>query len=246
MIKVILPAYNEEKALPSIFNFFIGVLEKGIQQDFKIFLINDGSRDHTEEVARGFLDKLPLSIISHKENMGLGLAIKTGFEAAAKEYNEQDIIVVLDADNTHSPGIINIMADKIGEGYDIVIASRYNKEGREIGLSFYRRLTSKIANLLLKAFFPIDGVKDYTCGFRAYGSSIIKKGLDKYGENFIREKGFVCMAEILLKLNSLGAKTSEVPLVLRYDLKTGKSKMKILKTIAGYLSLIARGRSSSF
>lgn len=241
MIKIILPAYNEEKALPNLFDRFINMMRENRLKDFQILLINDGSKDGTDEVASSYLNKLPLLIIGHEENKGLGRAIKTGFEAALEEYSDEDIFVVLDADNTHNPDVINTMIDKIKEGYDVIIASRYAPGGKEIGLNFFRRSLSKGANFLLKLFFRIDGVDDYTCGFRAYRPFVIKKGFDTY-KDFIEEKGFTCMAEILIKLNTIGARIVELPFILRYDLKKGKSKMKNFKTIIRYCLLISRKR----
>jgi dolichol-phosphate mannosyltransferase len=144
----------------------------------------------------------------------------------------------MDADNTHSPALIPVMLENIKNGKDVVIASRYEEGGEEIGLSYSRRLFSAGASFLLKLFFAIPGVKDYTCGYRAYSGRVIKKAFDVYGGSFIEESGFTCMAEVIIKLNLLGCEISEVPLVLRYDLKKGRSKMKVLKTIRRYFILI--------
>ena len=62
------------------------------------------------------------------------------------------------------------------------------------------------------------------------------------GGGLIEEKGFICMAELLIKLSRISVNISEVPLVLRYDLKEGKSKMKITKTILQYLLFILKAK----
>jgi dolichol-phosphate mannosyltransferase len=69
---------------------------------------------------------------------------------------------------------------------------------------------------------------------------LLAKAFSYYDDQFITETGFTCMAEILVKLRPFIKTASEVPLVLRYDLKQGKSKMKVLHTIIGYLFLINR------
>jgi dolichol-phosphate mannosyltransferase len=94
----------------------------------------------------------------------------------------------------------------------------------------------------LKIAFPIRGAKDYTCGYRLYSGRILRKAGEIYGENLVEEPNFVCMVEILIKLARTGASIGEVPLVLRYDLKAGASKMKIGRTIVRYLGLIRRYR----
>jgi dolichol-phosphate mannosyltransferase len=60
----------------------------------------------------------------------------------------------------------------------------------------------------------------------------------------VEEGGFTCMAEILLKLGRGGAKVTEWPLILRYDLKEGASKMKIMRTISRYFAMAWRVRTN--
>jgi dolichol-phosphate mannosyltransferase len=89
----------------------------------------------------------------------------------------------------------------------------------------------------MKVFFPVSCVCEYSCGFRAYRASIIKKAIYIYGNNFIQLKGlgFTGTLEKLIKLNLIGAKFSEVPFILRYDLKDSPSKMVTSVTTMGYL-----------
>ena len=88
------------------------------------------------------------------------------------------------------------------------------------------------AAILYKIFFPIKNVKDYTCGFRAFRLKVIKEAYIK-NKKFFSEKGFSASADILLKLFKYKNTISfdEIPINLRYDLKKGESKMKILRTI---------------
>jgi dolichol-phosphate mannosyltransferase len=187
---------------------------------------------------------MPITLLAHQVNMGLGEAMKTGFKHLAETASGDDLVVTMDADNTHDPHLILKMKEKIdsGAGLDIVIASRYAEGGKEVGLELLRRILSRGASLLLQFFFNVEGASDYTCGFRMYRASIIKGSLHAYGESFIEEKSFVCMAEILIKAFYAGARIGEAPLVLRYDLKEGRSKMKKLRTIMKYARLMARGK----
>jgi dolichol-phosphate mannosyltransferase len=123
----------------------------------------------------------------------------------------------------------------------VVIGSRYVPGARVVGVPFHRRLLSYNASLLMRAVFPIEGVRDYTCGFRAYRASILQKAFARYSERLISQKGFSCMVDILLKLRTLDHPImAEVPLVLRYDLKHGMSKMRAARTIVDTLVLMAR------
>ena len=89
----------------------------------------------------------------------------------------------------------------------------------------------------LPVFFPISGLKEYTCGFRAYRAAKIKEAISFYGNNFIQLKGlgFTCTLEKIVKLKLLGARFGEAPFVLRYDQKQSDSKMVSSITTLGYL-----------
>ena len=71
--------------------------------------------------------------------------------------------------------------------------------------------------------------------------SSLRRLIEAYGDGFLRENGFSCMLELLLNLRSLRVPASEVALVLRYDLKTGASKMRVFRTVWRYAVTITRG-----
>ena len=234
MIFFLLPAYNEEPNISAII--------KEIKHFFKpeehqIILINDGSTDKTAQIARDTDSKI--KIISHQINKGLGTALKTGFDYILGIIAKNDVLITLDADNTHPIELSKALIESVKtNNSDIVIASRYCGSGKEIGLKYYRRIYSFLAGLIFSIFFKYPGLKDYTCGYRAYKGSFLIKLREKYGKNFITETGFPAGTEILLKSLQLKPFVTEIPLILRYDLKRGKSKMKVLKTILSYLKLI--------
>ena len=88
--------------------------------------------------------------------------------------------------------------------------------------------------------FPIRGVRDYTCGYRAYRAVVIKDALSDYGDDFLNQDGFQCMVDILLKLRRRDLIFGEVPFILRYDIKEGGTKMNVRRTILQTLLLIVR------
>jgi dolichol-phosphate mannosyltransferase len=89
----------------------------------------------------------------------------------------------------------------------------------------------------MKVFFPIRGLREYTCGFRAYRAEMIQRAIMYFGNNFIQLKGlgFTCTLEKMVKLKLLGAGFAEAPFVLRYDKKLSTSKMVSSVTTLGYL-----------
>ncbi|MCX7920158.1 MAG: glycosyltransferase family 2 protein [bacterium] len=241
MIYICLPAYNEEKSLPKLFDKFIRLIEAE-PGEYRIILVNDGSRDRTQYIAEHYQSQLPLEIVTHPENRGLGEAIKTAFKAAITHAQDDDIIVNLDADNTHDPNVIPRLIEQITAGADIVIASRYQPGSNQIGVPVLRRICSWGARYVFRFYLPIKSVKDYTCGYRAYRARLIKQGFAEYGDALIEAKGFACTDELLIKLSRLTTKISEVPFILRYDLKDSPSKINIPKTVFATLKLLWKNR----
>ena len=146
----------------------------------------------------------------------------------------------MDADNTHLPGLIMRMVRLIFEGHDIVISSRFVAGSRVRGVPAGRRFLSRAGSIVFRLLFPIQGVKDYTSGYRSYRVGLMKQALDFYGSGFLSEKGFTCMVDILLKIRRFDPLCTEVPMILRYDQKIGKSKMDVPLTIKESLILIGR------
>lgn len=239
MIFVVLPAYNEEAGIGSLLKN-IDLTLKENRQAYKIILVDDGSRDKTVEVVSSFKEKIPVSIVSHPTNRGLGESIKTGLFQAVQEASDHDIIITMDADNTHVPGLIMRLSRNIWEGCHVVIASRYARSAQVFGVPMRRRFLAFVACYLFRILLPIRGVRDYTCGYRAYQAGLLKKAFDVYGKEFVSEPGFSCQIDILLKLNRFHPIINEVPIILKYDERKGASKMDVKKTIRDTLKLLGR------
>jgi dolichol-phosphate mannosyltransferase len=238
---VVLPAYNEEANIGKLLERIDSSLEEA-NLPFEVIVVDDGSKDRTYELLEQYTASLPLRICRHPVNLGLGAAIRDGLLAAAESAQPEDIIVTMDADETHSPGLILRMTQMIHEGFDVVIASRYQPGARVVGLSWTRTMVSVGASWLFRVVFPTRGIRDYTCGFRAYRAGVLNQAMEHYGSSFVDQSGFQCMVDILLKLRKLDVVFGEVPMLLRYDLKRGQSKMKVFRTIARTLLLLTKRR----
>lgn len=240
-VRVVLPAYNEESAIVDILNALSEVAARSHLSLLPI-VVDDGSSDRTAELVEQTSQTLPVRLLRHPQNRGLPAALRTGFEEALKTCREEDILVTLDADNTHPTELIPTMVQKICEGNDIIIASRYTEASGVKGLSPLRRLMSDGTSWLFRLTFPIKGVKDFTCGYRAYRAGLLMRGFGVYGSSFINQPGFSCMADLLIKLRQFRPKVEEIPLVLRYDLKKSRSKMKVWTTVWETILLILKRR----
>jgi dolichol-phosphate mannosyltransferase len=238
-IFVVLPTFNEGTSLVSLLQELEEVLAA---PSCHILVVDDGSTDTSLQTLRAL--NLPhVQIVTHDQNRGLGEAIRTGLTVALQQCrNEHDIIVIMDSDMTHTPYLIARMVNLVQEGNDVVIASRFRYGSRVKGLSPYRVFLSHAASWVFRLFLPIPGVKDYTCGYRAYRASLLKQSFAKYHDDFVSESGFSCMVDILLKLAPMDAIIVEVPLILRYERKVSASKMKIFQTIFASLKLLVRTR----
>jgi dolichol-phosphate mannosyltransferase len=232
---IVLPAYNEAEGLPHLLE---AIARTGEGRDWRTIVVDDGSTDGTGDVARGFAGRLSLTVLTHPENRGLAAAIRTGLEHVCREAAPGDALITMDADNTHSPEQIPQMVQALDDGADVVIASRYVHGARQAGVPAHRALLSAGVGRMLRVRFGLPGVRDYSCGYRAYRVALLQRAAAAYGPRLIESRGFVVMTELLVKLAHYRPRIVEVPLDLRYDRKAGESKMPAGRTIAGYLRLM--------
>lgn len=245
MINILLPAYNEKNNLLRILKK-IKTINKKNNFNIKIIIVDDGSSDGTSKVFSK-LKKKNLSYIRHKKNLGLHQALDTGFRYILSTAKKKDIIVTLDSDNTHPIEDLPLLINKINNGADVVIASRFVAGSRIHGLKIYRVFLSYVCARIFKIFFSLKNVTDYTCNYRAYRYEIILDCYNYY-KKFISEKNFSCVADNLIKMYKLNKNINfeEVPLNLKYNLRIGKSKMRVFQTIIKTLSLIIKRKFGRF
>jgi len=240
-VVVVLPAYNEAANLgPLLDGIATNLAEEGLP--YETVVVDDGSSDGTARVAEWYAARMPLHLLRHPVNQGLGPTMRDGLRAALAQCGENDVVVAMDADNSHLPGLIGSMVRAVREGNDVVIASRYRPGARVLGVPLFRRVLSRAAGWLFRLVFPIAGVKDYTCGYRAYRAGVLRQAFQCYGDGLLSEAGFQCTVDLLLKLARAGAICCEVPMVLRYDQKQGESKMRVGRTVWKTLALMLRRR----
>ena len=243
-IWIVLPAYNEADNIPAILDGIRRLADDTYKADFSVLVVDDGSTDHTADVARKSAGALPIDVLVNETNMGLAATFMRGMIAAAERAAPGDVVVCMDADNSHIPGQILRMVRDIQEGRDVVIASRYQPGAVIRGVPFVRRILSRGMSILFQVVYPIAGVRDYSCGYRAYRAAFLQKALKAQGMRLFAKEGFACMVGIILRLDKEGAVFGEVPLVLRYDQKVGASKMNVGRTVLRTLGVLIRERLS--
>jgi dolichol-phosphate mannosyltransferase len=240
-----LPAQNEEIALPRLLQR-IELLSAALQKTITVVLYDDGSTDSTSTIARQWQEHLSLVLLGCPQNKGLGAGLRALIRHVVDTAHDEDILVIMDCDDTHDPAQVKEMLKSIEKGADVVIGSRYVRGALVRGVPLLRRVTALGAAALFKLIHPVRGVRDYTCGYRSYRVSALKRASRIYGAKLIEESGFSCMPELLLKLNALGFQFTEVPLQLRYDLKRTASKMGVGSNMRQLLKLLVHSRLRGF
>lgn len=236
----VIPAYNEAASIVDLIERIAEVSREQVW-DWRLLLVDDGSKDGTGRLARDVADarSLPVSVLRNEPNQGLGYTIRRGLKAAAEAAEPNDVLITLDADLTQDPGYAPAMVARLGEGFDVAIASRYRRGSAVEGLSAFRRVLSYGASALVAIVRPIRNVRDYSCGFRAYRASVIQDAFARYGDEFVSERGFACMLEIAERLRDT-ATFVEVPFVLHYQEKRKASEIRVMPTVRAYVRVIGK------
>jgi dolichol-phosphate mannosyltransferase len=233
---ILLPAFNEAVSLPRLLpRIQAACQDAGLV--WRAIILDDGSSDETANVAASLARDYPLDCLMHKINRGLGETERDLFEYVAEHAAPDDIALRLDCDDTHDPAFFLSMVKKLGTDYDVIVASRFQPGGGQDGVHGYRLLLTIAASWYMRLLFPIKGVRDYSCGFRAYRVRVLRDAISMFGNNFLQMKGigFVSTLETIVKLDLLGARFAEVPFHLHYARKASPSKMVSSITTFGYL-----------
>ena len=235
---IIVPVFNEAKNLEELFRAFRS-LSKEFSADLnvKFILVDDGSNDGTGKIADQMTKDLNLTLLTHSVNSGPGKAFATAFGHIASILHDDDWVVTMEGDNTSRLELMRQMYTRTKEGYDVVLASPYMFGGGVTNTSSLRVVLSHVANAFVKEFLGIHGIHTMSSFFRLYRGIVVRRLQTQYGPCILERAGFESMIELLLKMINLQTKISEVPMLLDTAHNKGKSKMKILHTMLGYMML---------
>ncbi|MFA6923452.1 MAG: glycosyltransferase family 2 protein [Bacteroidales bacterium] len=163
-LTIIMPAYNEEESLKS---FIPEVIDNCKKNSYKLIIVNDGSKDNTKEILKGFSDKEDfIKIINHKVNKGYGGAIKSGILNATTDY-----VVTIDADGQHNPSDIPNLFSKLKESdADMIVGSRIEEKIN----NYYRHVGKSIIRKFAKLVMTVP-IRDINSGMKLYNTELAKK-----------------------------------------------------------------------
>jgi len=210
---IIIPTYNEREN--------IGNLLRSIYSSYPavhILVVDDNSPDGTALEVEAATKEIPnLELFSRPKKDGLGRAYIASFKKVLQDSGVRSVCT-MDADFSHSIRYLATMFEEIGSN-DVVVGSRYVKDGGVEEYSALRRIVSCAASLYCRIIFPLP-IKDYTSGFLCIKTDFLKK-VDLEG---IESSGFAFLIELKYRLWKKGARFKEFPILLK-NRKEGKSKI---------------------
>lgn len=213
-ILVIIPTYNEAdnilKIIPEVLK------NTSTEDEFNILVVDDNSPDGTAALVEN-LNNENVHLIKREKKSGLGTAYVAGFRYAIE--NKYDIVFEMDADFSHDPKYLSGFVEKIKEGFDLVIGSRYVNGISVLNWPLRRLILSYVANVYTRMVTGLK-VMDTTAGFMCYRVTALKQiNLDD-----LKSNGYSFQIEMKFKFYKKGFKIIEVP-ILFIDRREGESKM---------------------
>ena len=210
-ILIIVPAYNEEASLPGVIR---DLSENMPSAD--VLVVNDGSRDATELVAR----KLGVMVLDLPFNLGIGGAVQAGYLYA--ERNGYDVAVQFDGDGQHLAGEIKKLLEPLeANRADLVVGSRFMTAGG-YKAPVFRKMGIAIFSFVLSSIMGTT-VTDSTSGFRAANRRVIEFFAHIYPDDYPE-------VEALVLLHKTGLRMAEVPAVMR-ERTGGRSSITPIRSI---------------
>ena len=216
-ISIVMPAYNEEAIIEkSVRDYYTEILKKNPNGEF--IVVDDWSTDNTPIILKNLQKELPLLIVvKTPRNSGHGVALRTGFNIASKEF-----IFHTDSDYQHDPKDFWKLHPYI-ENYDFVFGVRQNRQD-----AFHRKIISFTVRLLNSIIFGVR-LRDANCPFRLYKRDTLLQML-----RWVKDDAFAPSIQTALTATHFGITIKEIP-VLHYARKTGTVSIlgtKLLKACA--------------
>ena len=233
-----MPTYNEADNIVRLLDLIYGkenrafYLKKNIV--IEVLVVDDNSPDGTASQVLQYMEKsTKVHLLSRTKKEGLGAAYIAGIQHALTEI-KPDILFEMDADMSHNPKYISRMIMGILDGADLVIGSRYTKNGSvPYNWGLVRKLVSSTANTYARLLLGIFDVKDCTGGFRAIRASL----LQKIDLNSLSVKGYAFQISLLHAILRNNGIVREIPIDFNNRI-SGKSKMRIRDIIEVGLTVL--------
>jgi glycosyltransferase involved in cell wall biosynthesis len=218
---IIVPAYNEEAALPGVLAELAQVVP-----EHDVLVVDDGSADRTSAVARS----AGVVVATMPFNLGVGGALRTGFRYALR--HGYDRAIQLDADGQHDPSLVKTLLDALDEGADLVIGSRFADPQQgvyEVGRT--RGGAMRLLRLIVRALSG-QRLTDTSSGFRAFNRPTLQLFAHHYPVEYLGDT-----VEALLLASYAGLSIVEVPTPMRTR-AAGVPSNRSFRLVYHYLRLL--------
>jgi dolichol-phosphate mannosyltransferase len=223
---IIIPTYNERENIVPLMGHIIEAVPGA-----HIVVVDDMSPDGTGQVVKDFSRETSanVKILERSGERGLGQAYRAGLMYGLE--NGYEIMVTMDADMSHNPVHLPAMLSTL-ENNDLVIGSRYIRDGGTINWRIRRILLSWLANRFARFLLRMKG-GDLTSGFRAYRRAI----LERINLARVKSNGYSYLVEMIFWAQRKNARVAEVPIIF-FDRTMGKSKISRREVYKGVLTLL--------
>jgi len=219
LVSIVVPVYNEAENIVPL----LETVSSEAPSSHETLLVYDFDEDTTLPPARAFSSQYPaLRLVKNAHGPGVLNALKTGLDEA-----RGDVVAVVMADLSDDVSQISEMAALIRGGAGLVAASRYMREGKQIGGPPVKRTLSRLAGLSLR-WLTLIGTHDATNNFKAYSRELVDEIEVESGS------GFELGLEMATKAQLGGYLIDEIPTTWR-DRTAGESRFQVLKWMPGYL-----------
>lgn len=209
-LDVVIPVYNEERALPRSIEELRRFLTDNIAYDWRIVIADNASTDSTLEIARALASQDERVTYLHLDEKGRGRALRRAWLTS-----DADVLSYMDVDLSTNLAAFPPLVDSIVcGGYDLAIGSRL-LPGARVKRQWKRELTSRMYNLLIKLMFPRRRFSDAQCGFKA----ISRQAAHDLVPLVVNNEWFFD-SELLLRAEQRGYRIAEVPVEWIEDLDT--------------------------
>lgn len=231
-IDVVIPVYNEERALPGSIAELHAFLEAHVPARWRIVIADNASVDATPEVGRALAAQYDRVEYLRLEQKGRGRALRRAWSTS-----DADIVSYMDVDlSTNLDAFVPLVTAIAEGGYDVAIGSRLTR-GARVTRQWKRELISRGYNLLIRLFFPCRTFADAQCGFKAVSRRAVDELLP-----LVENNHWFFDSELLLRALQRGYRVAEVPVAWIEDLDT---RVKIAKTALEDVRGLIRVRLSS-
>jgi dolichol-phosphate mannosyltransferase len=230
-LTIILPVYNEG---PNIEGVLAGIADKVRAESREVLVVYDFDEDNTVPEVKRLQARMP-DVRLQRNDIGRGVlnAIRAGFQAGRAPY-----LLVMMADGSDEPEVVDAMLARARDGADVVAGSRYVKGGAQIGGPFLKSSLSRLAGLSLHWLGGMP-IHDPTSNFKLYSRRL----LDAVTIESVA--GFELAIELTVKAYLLGLRIEEVPTTWR-DRTAGASRFRIWAWLPQYLRWYLRGMTGRF